>query len=188
MKTLILNGSPRPDGDIAALLAALKPKLDGEVVQVDCYGARISPCVDCRCCMAHSGCALKDDMQRVYPVVETCDCVVVATPVYFSLPTPPVMSVCSRLQTYFSQLFFRKCPPRIRPKRGGIVLTGGGCGSAAPAEAALRRMLKAMRCEAIGPVAASLNTDQLPAREDEMALESLRRLADFLKGDAESHS
>lgn len=188
MKTLILNGSPHPNGDTAALLRALKERLSGEITQVDCYRASISPCVDCRYCTTHSGCAQKDDMQRIYPVIEECDCVVVATPVYFSLPTPPVLSVCSRLQTYFCQSYFQNSPAEIRPKRGGILLTGGGNGSAAPAESAIRRLLRAVRCVEIAPAVASLNTDRLPAWEDEKALDAARWLADFLNACAESHS
>lgn len=180
MKTLILNGSPHPNGDTAALLSALKSRLSGEIIQIDCYRADIAPCVDCRWCAAHSGCAVRDDMQALYPVIETCDSVVVATPVYFSLPTPPLLSVCSRLQTYFCQSFFRHAPVEIRPKRGGILLAGGGSGSAAPAEAAAKRLLRAVKCTEIGPTAASLATDRLRARDDSAALEAAKRLADFL--------
>lgn len=180
MKTLILNGSPHPRGDTAALLDALKSRLSGEIVQVDCYRADISPCVDCGWCAGHSGCAVHDGMQALYPVIETCDCVVVATPVYFSLPTPPLMSVCSRLQTYFCQSFFRHAPVEIHPKRGGILLAGGGSGSAEPAELAARRLLRAVKCAEIGPTAASLHTDRLRARDDSAALEAAKRLADFL--------
>ena len=43
MKTLILNGSPRPAGDTAALLAALKEALTGPFVQIDAYREKITP-------------------------------------------------------------------------------------------------------------------------------------------------
>jgi len=145
MKTLILNGSPRPSGDTAALVRALRENLTGEVIEINCYRANISPCVDCRRCTRTPGCAIQDDMQTLYPVIEECDCIVIATPVYFSLPTAPVLSVCSRIQTYFCASFFRKSPVPIRPKRGGIILTGGGSGSAVPAEETVRRLLKYMK-------------------------------------------
>lgn len=180
MKTLILNGSPHPNGDTAALLSALKSRLSGEIIQIDCYRADIAPCVDCRWCAAHSGCAVRDDMQALYPVIETCDRVVISTPVYFSLPTPPLLNVCSRLQTYFCQSFFRRAPVEIQPKRGGILLAGGGSGSAEPAEAAARRLLRAVKCAEIGPTAASLHTDRLRARDDSAALEAAKQLAFFL--------
>ncbi len=48
MKTLILNGSPRPDGDVSALIAALRGSLSGEVMELAPEG--ISGCTDCRYC------------------------------------------------------------------------------------------------------------------------------------------
>lgn len=182
MHTLILNGSPHKNGDTAALVAALRENLRGDVTQIDCYRADISPCTDCRWCTKNPGCAIKDAMQELYPILETCDNIVIATPVYFSLPTAPVLSVCSRIQTYFCASFFRKCPVPIQPKRGGIILAGGGSGSADPAEATSRRLLKYMKAREIGPVVSSLATDKIPAREDASALEAARLLADFLNG------
>lgn len=185
MHTLILNGSPRKNGDTAALIAALRENLHGEVTQIDCYRANISPCVDCRWCTKNPGCAIKDGMQDIYPILESCDNIVIASPVYFSLPTAPVLSVASRIQTYFCATFFRKSPVEIKPKRGGIILSGGGSGSAEPAEATARRLLKYMKAKQIGPVAASLATDKIPARQDEGALNSARALAAFLNGDSD---
>ena len=34
MKTLIINGSPRPNGNTAALLRELKAQLEGEVLEI----------------------------------------------------------------------------------------------------------------------------------------------------------
>jgi len=183
MHTLILNGSPRKNGDTAAMLAVLRENLRGEVTQIDCYRAGISPCVDCRWCTKNPGCAIKDGMQEIYPVLESCDNIVIATPVYFSLPTAPVLSVASRFQTYFCASFIRKSPVPIRHKRGGIILAGGGSGSAEPAEETARRLLKYMKAKQIGPVAASLSTDRLPAREDAQAMAAVRALAEYLNGE-----
>ena len=49
-KTLIINGSPRPKGDTAALIAELKRNLKGEVVELSAFRSKIAPCVDCRSC------------------------------------------------------------------------------------------------------------------------------------------
>lgn len=185
MHTLILNGSPHKNGDTAALIAALRQHLHGEVTQIDCYRADISPCVDCRWCTKNPGCAIKDGMQDVYPLIESCDCIVIASPVYFSLPTAPILSVCSRIQTYFCASFFRKSPVPIKPKRGGILLAGGGSGSAVPAAETARRILKYMKAKQVGPVVASLSTDKLPARDDPSIPQQAKALADFLNGEAD---
>ena len=48
MKTLILNGSPRENGDTAGLIREVIRNLPGEYSVVDAYRCSISPCVDCR--------------------------------------------------------------------------------------------------------------------------------------------
>ena len=60
MKTLIINGSPRPKGDTQNLLSRLRPMLEGEIVQVDAYRDNIHACIDCRACWKTPGCAVKD--------------------------------------------------------------------------------------------------------------------------------
>ena len=66
MKTLILNGSPRASGDTVSLIKVLTKKLPGEYKIVDAYRCDVSPCVDCRYCWEHSGCAIADEMQEIY--------------------------------------------------------------------------------------------------------------------------
>ena len=84
MKTLIINGSPRPKGDTASLVRRLAEHLRGEVKIVDAYRCNISPCVDCRYCWQNEGCAISDGMQELYAYLESCDNAVIASPVYFS--------------------------------------------------------------------------------------------------------
>ena len=51
MKTLILNGSPRKNGDTAQLLELAKAQLQGTYHVVSAYTANIHPCIDCRHCL-----------------------------------------------------------------------------------------------------------------------------------------
>ena len=106
MKTLILNGSPRPDGDVSALIAALRGSLSGEVMELAPEG--ISGCTDCRCCWRQAGCAIEDGMQAVYPFYEACDNLVLASPVWFSTLSGPLLNLAGRLaQPYFAARRFR---------------------------------------------------------------------------------
>ena len=66
MKKLILNGSPHKNGDTSYIVNELKKKLDGEIEEIFLYDAKISPCVDCRYCWKNKGCAIKDDMEKIY--------------------------------------------------------------------------------------------------------------------------
>lgn len=183
MLTLILNGSPRAQGDTAHLIAALREELAGEVEEISAYRARISPCVDCRWCWSHGSCALRDDMQRVYDLLARADNVVIASPVYFSELTGRTLDIASRLQVYYAgKRFAGIAPPLRRPKRGAVLLTGGGDGSPARALESARMLLRHMgvaNADA-APCAASLHTDDVPAREDAAALAAARDIGRML--------
>ena len=70
MKTLVFFGSPRPNGDTAALLSEFLESLGGDARIVSAYECGISPCVDCRCCHTISDCAIHDGMDAVYGYIE----------------------------------------------------------------------------------------------------------------------
>lgn len=178
MQTLIFNGSPRPDGDTAALIGAFASALRGRIDVVDCYAADIRPCVDCRACAGSFACAVRDDMQSVYARLIEADNVVVASPVYFSELTGRLLDVMSRLQPGFYARRRGEAGFAGKARRGGILLAGGGSGSPEPAIATARRLLRAVNCVQIDPPAASLHTDVLPAARDAGALAAARALAE----------
>jgi len=62
-KTLIINGSPRVDGDCATLIRELKKNLQGDIVEVSAFRSNIAPCVDCRGCHETARCVINDEMQ-----------------------------------------------------------------------------------------------------------------------------
>lgn len=180
MKTLIINGSPRVNGDTVGLLGILKESLAGEYKIVNAYRCNISPCVDCRYCKEHSGCAVKDDMQEVYSYIQECDNVVIASPVYFSELTGKTLDVCSRLQTFFSARFFRGETPIAKEKRGAVILVRGGDGAPDKAYSTARSLLRLMNCREIYEMVCSHETDKVPAVEDAQAVEGVKGAAAFL--------
>jgi len=48
MKTLIINGSPRKNGDSMSIANEMIKYLEGEIKVVQTYYDNISPCLDCR--------------------------------------------------------------------------------------------------------------------------------------------
>lgn len=179
MKTLILNGSPRPQGDTAGLIGIVRESLAGEVKIVDAYRADISPCLDCRCCRERPGCAIGDGMQEIYAYIEDCENILIASPIYFSELTGKLLDVGSRLQTYFSARFFRGTEPIPKPKKGAVILVGGGDGNPEKAFDTARTLLRHMNCREIyGPVT-SHNTNRRPAIQDRQAAVGARRIAAF---------
>ena len=179
-KTLIFNGSPRKQGDTAALIRVLTEGLAGEYRVVDCYRADISPCIDCRACRREKGCVLRDGMQEIYRYIEGCDNVVIASPIYYAELTGKLLDVASRFQVYYSARAFRKEDPGIRPKKGGVILAGGGDGDPKRPYATAKILLRQLNVREIFPLVCSHETNDLPAGEDGEALAAVSRLAGFL--------
>lgn len=180
MKTLIINGSPRKNGDTAALIEYLKEYLLGEINEIRTYDSNISPCIDCRACRIKQGCSIEDEMQNVYNYLEGCDNVVIASPLYFTELTGSLLNVGSRLQTYFSAHYFRKEEPLLSRKKGAVILTGGGSSGCDNAYKTASCLLKSMNVQDIFPVIFCGNTDFKPAKENKNILKDIRRAAEFL--------
>ena len=118
MKTLIFNGSPHKNGDTASLTGRLTGLLEGSFTEVFAYDEGIAPCNDCRSCIKNSGCAINDDMQRVYRLIAQCDNIVIASPIHFSALTGRLLCIASRLQTLYCARAFRGEEPVAKAKKG----------------------------------------------------------------------
>ena len=101
MYTLIFNGSPRRAGDTSALIQAFCREIQGQVEQIDAYRSTLSPCVDCRRCAGGGGCVINDGMQEIYEKVEKAQVLALASPLYFSTLTGPLLALCSRFQALY---------------------------------------------------------------------------------------
>ena len=179
MKTLIINGSPRINGDTASLLDVVKENIEGEYKVVDAYRCSISPCLDCRFCWKNNGCAINDEMQEIYDYIQICDNILIASPIYFSELTGKLLDVGSRLQTYFCANFFRKEQPIAKSKKGAVVLVGGGDGSMNKPYETACILLHHMNCFNIHESVFSHNTNVTPAIEDKQVINGIHSIIDF---------
>ena len=166
MKTLIFSGSPRKNGETAFMIEELKKAMGGEFKEVNAYRADIRPCIDCRCCFEHEGCAIKDEMQEVYDYIQECDHIVIASPVYFEEITGTLLAMFSRLQTYFSARYIRKEEPVPKKKTGAILLAAGSIGPREKAESTSEMLLRQLSCQSLGTVYAA-KTDKVSVRDRE---------------------
>lgn len=179
MKTLIFNGSPRVNGDTESLIEVVTQNLTGEYKIVNAYRCNIAPCVDCRYCRKKPGCALHDEMQEIYGELRECDNILIASPIYFSELTGKLLDVGSRLQTYFSARYFRKEESSLKPKKGAVILVGGGDGRIDKPYETACTLLHQMNCHTIHEVVFSHNTDEIPAIQDERAVAGAKEIAHF---------
>ena len=179
MKTLIINGSPKRNGDTAALINALAERLEGEVRVVDMRDD-IAPCADCRYCWEKPGCAIKDGMQAVYEYLLECDNVVLASPIWFSSLSGPLLNIASRFQTNFMGWFKRgeKVPA---DKNGVLIFAGGQAGTETEPEKSAYIILRNMYVAKENvTVIRSMDTDNTPAAQDTAALDMIRAAAEKL--------
>ena len=179
MKTLIINGSPRPDGNTVSLIRELKKHLEGEVVEVSAFYSNIAPCVDCRGCWQTAKCVVDDGMQVIYE--DDFDNVVVASPVYYGTLPGSVLSLMSRLQPWHAATYFIKEPLVQRPKKAAAILTAGGKGNQERAFHHLRALFRMLNAGGFEEhLVCSPNTDTIPASDDAQAMEQVKSLADWL--------
>ena len=181
-KTLIVNGSPRVNGNTVALINELKKHLEGEVIEISAFRSKISPCVDCRGCWKTARCVVQDDMEVFYS--DDFDNVVIASPVYFADLPGPMLSLISRMQPWHAAMFFLNDPLKQREKKAGLILTAGSKGNAMGAERHAYTLFKLLNAKGYEDyVVVSPNTDTVPAEQDEQALSGARTLALWLNED-----
>ena len=180
MQTLIFNGSPKRNGDTEALIDAFATHLKGEVKILSFYND-IHPCDDCRHCWEHTGCAVEDEMQDVYRYLETCDNVVLASPIWFSSLSGPLLNMASRMQSIWAVSYFQKKRLITKEKKGVILLVGAQPETKdIPTQTALGIMKYMNVHRPSVEVIYSLETNTLPAGKDLAALEKCRRAAESL--------
>ena len=132
MNALVLMGSPRKNGNTAALLKPFCEELENggaEVETVWLYDKDIRPCVACRNCQKDwsvFGCAQRDDVQEIFDKVLESDLLVLATPIYSWYCTPPMKVLLDRL-VYGMNKFYggEKGPSLWAGKSVALLMTCG---------------------------------------------------------------
>jgi len=115
-QVLVILGSPRRKGNSSTLAARISRGAKSAGAEVDTLflqGLKISPCRGCDTCQKHDskGCAVKDDMQQIYPKLIKADAWVIASPVYWftmSAQTKIFMDRCYALTAYANNPFAGK--------------------------------------------------------------------------------
>lgn len=88
MRVLVLNGSPRPKGNTAQMIAAFKEGAEAAGHAVDVVNVcskNIHGCLACEYChtKGEGQCVQKDDMQEVYDLLKEAELLVIASPIYY---------------------------------------------------------------------------------------------------------
>lgn len=178
MKTVIINGSPRKNGDTVALINKFQELLHGETIIINTYSAAVQPCIDCRFCWTNNACALQDEMVNIIEMVDAADNIVIASPLYFSELTGSLLQFTSRLQYLWVSKNIRHESVLTDKKRNGVViLTGGGDGSPDRAILTAKCLLNHMGATYFDHVC-SHNTNVTPAKDDTEAICKIRTITE----------
>lgn len=124
MNIVILNGSPRPRGNTAAMVAAYREGAEqaGHHVTVfDVCRMHIAGCLVCEYCHTKEQrtCVQKDDMQRLYPALDEADMLVLASPVYYH-------GLSGQLKCAIDRIYAPGYPRRLR--KAALLLSSGSTG------------------------------------------------------------
>ncbi len=127
MKVLILNGSPRMNGNTDLSLKEMEAVFEAEGVEVIRYNVGmkdIRGCTACDGCYRLEKCVFDDIVNELAPIFESCDGLVVASPVYYASANGTLISLLDRLfrSTRFSKLMKVGASVAIA-RRGGCSAT-----------------------------------------------------------------
>ena len=177
MQTLVFNGSTKKNGDTEALINAFVSRIKGEVRIISAY-SDIAPCTDCRYCWENIGCSKNDEMQDIYSYLESCDVVVLASPIWFSSLSGPLLNMASRIQSVFAARYFQKKHLLKKEKKGVIILVGAQPETKDVPTATALGIMRYMNvhCPSVETIY-SLNTNALPAEQDMMAIKKCHEVA-----------
>ena len=100
LKVLMLNGSPRPNGNTAVALREIETvfRENGVEVETVIIGNRaIRGCVACGGCAKTGKCVFDDAVNELAPKFEAADGLVVASPVYYASANATLVACLDRL-------------------------------------------------------------------------------------------
>ena len=127
MKVLMLNGSPRKNGNTSIALKEMEKifKQEGietEIIHVGNKGIR--SCIACGACSEKGKCVFDDIVNEIAPKFEECDGLVVGSPVYYASANATLVALLTRL--FYSTSFDKTMKVGasvVCARRGGLSAT-----------------------------------------------------------------
>lgn len=100
MKVLMINGSPRPQGNTYIALHEMekvfeKNGIETKIIQVG--NKDIRGCIACGTCRKNGKCVFDDLVNETAPLFEECDGLVVGSPVYYASANATLIAFLDRL-------------------------------------------------------------------------------------------
>ena len=122
IKVLGIYGSPRKGGNTDLLLDQILEGAQAAGAEVESIYARklkMSGCIECGSCDDTGECAVHDDMDTVYPLLQEADVIFLASPNFFYNVTAQVKLLIDRSQAMWSKKLLEKTPEQRRKYDSG---------------------------------------------------------------------
>ena len=121
MKILVLNGSPRPQGNTKALIDAFVEgamENGNDITVFDVCKKQIAGCRGCEYChtKGNGACVQKDDMQELYLLIAETEMLVIASPIYY-------FGLSAQLQAAIHRTYAIGIPGKLR--KAALILSSG---------------------------------------------------------------
>lgn len=134
MNLLIINSSPRKEGNISQMLREIEREaVDRElhIDRIDVYGLNIAPCRGCMTCRSTGECSMpRDDAQRVLTLIRQADIIAIGAPCYWGNMPGPLKTLFDRMVYGFIADDGGMMPRPLLKGRRMIIVTA--CTTAAP--------------------------------------------------------
>ena len=173
MKVLLINGSPRPNGNTALGLREMEAVFHAQGIETETLhvgNQAIRGCIACNGCAKKGRCVFDDGVNEAAAKLKEADGLVVGSPVYYAGPNATVTAFLDRL--FYSTSFDKT----MKVGAAAVVCRRGG------ASATFDRLNKYFTISGM-PVASSRYWNSLhgmapgEAEQDEEGLRTLRTLA-----------
>ena len=126
MKVLVLNGSPRENGNTKRALDEVIGIFESEGIEVEYIqvgNMQIAGCRGCSACFKLGHCVIDDAVGEIAKKLEECDGMVVGSPVYYAAANSTLTALLDRL--FYSTRFDK----RMKVGASVAVARRGGCSS-----------------------------------------------------------
>ena len=124
MKVLLINGSPKQNGNTALALEEMKKIFEEENIETEFIhvgNKDIRGCISCGTCSQRGKCVFDDAVNEYASKLEECDGVVIGSPVYYASANATLIAFLDRL--FYSSHFDKT----MKVGASVVIARRGGC-------------------------------------------------------------
>ena len=159
MNILILQGSPRANGNTAWMAEEFKNAAEAaghQVTLINVARKKIAGCLACEYChtKGNGACIQKDDMQELYPLMAFAEALVLAAPIYY-------FTLCAQIHAPIQRMYCVNSPAKV--KKIALLMSSYSPGVYDGALAEFRDICNYWQVENLGFVSAKIDEQKTDA-------------------------